>query len=240
MSAILQPLLYMLGIHVRGDADHPELEERGESDDPCNSEGDVPAPRPGISGPPELEIVKAPGVGRPLAALAAGPPDKPEIASYLAEMREFIGAYGIDPTGWTVREILTMPKAPGQPVAIPPRDLWPNIVGTLELYAKLRRRMDVPLGLRGYRDKSYNEAVDGAKRSQHLWFGALDVRAPKGHKQRLARETARLYLELEDESIGLGIYGYPHPSNIHIDTGYRRRRWREAAKWIKAVKREDA
>ena len=25
MSAILQPLLYMLGIHVRGDADHPEL-----------------------------------------------------------------------------------------------------------------------------------------------------------------------------------------------------------------------
>jgi hypothetical protein len=237
---LLQSLLYLLRVHVRPDVDHPDLEERGESADPANLDGDEPAPREGISGPPELQIIVPPGTGTPMAALVAGSVDTPEIASYLAELREFIAEYGVSPEGWSVREITTMPKAPGRPVAIPPRELWPNIVGTLELYTTLRRRMDVPLSLRGYRDRSYNAAVDGAKRSQHLWFGALDLYAPKGHKQRLAREAARLYLELEDESIGFGAYGYPHPSNIHLDTGYRRRIWREAGKWIKAVQREDA
>ena len=240
MSTILQPLLYLLGIHVRGDVDHPDLEEPGEAADPANNEGDLARPRPGISGPPQLEIVKPPGLGRPLAALVAGAPDEPEIAAYLKELRAFILGYGVSPEGWSVREITTMPKAPGRPVAIPPRALWPNMVGTLELYTKLRRRMDVPLNLRGYRDPTYNRAVYGAKRSQHLFFSGLDVYAPKGHKQRLAREAARLFLELEDESIGLGIYGYPYPSNIHLDTGYRRRTWRESKKWIKAVRKEDA
>jgi hypothetical protein len=233
MSAILQPLLYLLGIHVRGDVDHPELEERGEAADPANNESGE-FPRSHVRG--ELEIKSPPGLGRPPAALVAGPADKPEIAAYLDELREFILHYGVSPEGWSVREITTMPKAPGRPVAIPPRPLWPNIIGTLELYTKLWRRMDVPLNLRGYRDPTYNAAVGGAKRSQHPWFSALDVYAPKGHKQRLAREASRLFLEEEDESIGFGVYGYPYPSNIHLDTGYRRRTWREAKKWIKAEK----
>ena len=228
----------MMRIHVRPDEDFPDIEERGESSDPSAIEGDMPDPRYGVSGPSELQIKIPPGTGKPLKAMLVGTPNDPEVAAVLGELKEFILAYDVPPLGWTPRELTTMPKAPGRPVAIPPRALWPNIVGTLELYTTLRRRMDVPLNIRGYRDRDYNAAVDGARRSQHLWFSGLDVYAPKGHKHRLAREAARLFLELEDESIGFGAYRYPYPSNVHIDTGYRRRTWREAQKWIKTVQKE--
>ena len=236
---LLQSILYLLRVHVRADDDTADREEPREDLDPAVALEDKPDPRPGISGPDELEIMVPPGKGAPLAAMAAGQPDEPEIAELLAELQAGLTEY-VPLEGWSAVEITKMPKAPGQPVAIPPRALWPNMVGTLELYRTLRRRMDVPLSLRGYRDKSYNAAVSGSERSTHQWFCGLDIRAPEGHKQRLAREATRLFLELEDESIGLGVYGYPHPGNIHIDTGYRRRTWAEAQKWIKAVQKEDA
>lgn len=160
--------------------------------------------------------------------------------------------------GWSVGEVCKLPKGQGsRPVAVPPSGLWPNIVPTLRVYELLRASMGVPLALRGYRPPDYNRAVGGASQSVHMWYGALDVYAPVDHRTTLAETAASIYLAAKDgvwrgaaramredieaigsdiETLGLGIYGFPYASNIHIDTGYRRRVWGETPDWIRKVK----
>jgi len=96
--------------------------------------------------------------------------------------------------------------------------------------------MGVPLSLRGYRPPDYNKAVGGAPSSTHLWFAALDLYPPSADRSRLGLEGAKLYLKHSGEAIGLGIYGKPNPSDIHLDTGKSRRTWRETNYFLDKLK----
>lgn len=175
-----------------------------------------------------------PGEGTPPGAWIVGFPGDPEIDELLLEMEELFLDAGVPPIGWTAEEITRMPKAPGQPVAIPPPGMWPNMIPTLALYVELREEMGVPLALRGYRPPDYNEAVGGEDRSLHQWFAALDVYPTSGEdRDLLGWEAAELFVD-SDEEVGLGIYGVP-PGNIHIDTGWRSRIWEDSEVYLDAL-----
>lgn len=166
-------------------------------------------------------------------ALWVGPPSEAE--SQLEDLEAFLeGELGAR-VGWTARELCTLPKTPGRHVAIPHRSLWANMIPTLVVYHDLRRELDVPFSLRGYRPPDYNRKVGGSRNSTHQWFGALDVYAPVPNRQELARAAARYWHADPGLPLGLGIYGHPFSSNIHIDVGLRRRTWAQAKTWIAEV-----
>ncbi|MFS8180912.1 D-Ala-D-Ala carboxypeptidase family metallohydrolase [Pseudovibrio denitrificans] len=62
--------------------------------------------------------------------------------------------------------------------SLPSPELWSNIVPTIMVADRLREASGGPLTiLSAYRSPDYNEAIDGAKQSQHVKFAALDVRS---------------------------------------------------------------
>ena len=136
-------------------------------------------------------------------------------------------------------EVTRMPKAPGQPVAIPPREFWPRMARTLrETFMPLRLAVGMPLSVRGYRPPDYNEAVGGAPRSRHQWFEAIDLRVVGGSladRQRLALAAAALYVE-NGRAEKLGFAVYKDTLTVHFDTGFRQRTWGEADHWIDQVR----
>lgn len=180
------------------------------------------------------------GGGRFPTPIAVGRPDDPKVAPLLAEMDELFRAEGIDTAVVSAAEVTTMPKAPGQPVAIPPRDYWSRMAGTLrDVFMPLRRALGVPLSVRGYRPPSYNRAVGGAGGSRHQAFEALDIRISGdantvAKRRELVDRAAEIYRDRgRDLKMGFGIYGkLPSPSHIHVDTGHQRRTWGDAAKAV--------
>jgi len=169
----------------------------------------------------------------PPDAMASGSPYDPAIAPLLDELQGFLMDHeALSGIGWSAKEITTM-QGPGRPVAIPVRGLWHLMVPTLALYERLRERLGQPCSLRGYRPPDYNAAVGGASKSAHLWFAALDVYAPVEHRNELARIAADIFTSEPDLQVGLGIYGRPHSSNIHIDVDAKgRRTWADTQQWL--------
>lgn len=212
-----------------------------------SSNGTKPTPTPGPDPEPDPDLPEPPtqgelppGVGTPKGPRIVGNPNDPEIAQELATLDEFLASYGV--LKYTsARELTTMPQAPGAPVAIPPYELWGNIVPTLELWQAVREELGLPMALRAYRPADYNEAVGGTKGSLHVWFAAVDVRISgddntADNRQRLALAAARLYREYGSEyRIGFGAYGAPVPGNIHLDSGWKKRTWEDAKYYIDAL-----
>ena len=207
----------------------------------ASGEGDGGGGGPVPPAPPDELERQRPKVGPPPDQVAVGQPSDPAIAEWLAELDAYLAA-SVPRVGWTARELTTMPKAPGAPVAIPPRTLWANMIPTLRLLGELRKRMgDEPLALRAYRPPDYDRAVAGGGTSLHTYFAAIDIRHPD--RRRLARTAAELVLDRPDESIGFGAYGAGpsgSPSNIHLDTGWRRRTWEHAREWLDAARKGNA
>ncbi len=174
------------------------------------------------------------GSSPPPDAMTSGSPYDPAIAPLLDELQGFLMDHeALSGIGWSAKEITTMPKAPGRPVAIPVRGLWHLMVPTLALYERIRERLGQPCSLRGYRPPDYNAAVGGASKSAHLWFAALDVYAPVEYRNELARIAADIFTSEPDLQVGLGIYGHPHSSNIHIDVDAKgRRTWADTQQWL--------
>ena len=174
------------------------------------------------------------------APIIVGDPKNPDVASLLMEMEDLFRAQGVDLSVVTAEEVTRMPKAPGQPVAIPPREFWPRMAQTLRLvFMPLRAAMGKPLSLRGYRPADYNAAVDGAPGSRHQWFEGFDIRVVDGtaaDRRRLATLAAQMYAERGAEyQMGLGIY--KDTLTVHGDTGYDQRTWGEADYWVDQVGR---
>lgn len=66
--------------------------------------------------------------------------------------------------------------------AVPPRELWKNIVPTLIVADELRQQIGSPCDvLSSYRSPSYNRAVGGERASYHMKFMALDLTFDKGN-----------------------------------------------------------
>jgi hypothetical protein len=162
-------------------------------------------------------------------ALLAGAPTSPEVAPMLAQLDALLASAGHT---WTsARELLTMRKAPrigGElPVAIPPPELWPNILPVLELVRGLDPRPPI---VSAYRAPDYNAAVGGAPNSAHTWFRALDL----GLEPPLRSSTLDVLLAAyrAGEPLGLGVYGYPKARRVHVDLGHGRRTWKDTAKHL--------
>ncbi|WP_250465061.1 D-Ala-D-Ala carboxypeptidase family metallohydrolase [Microbulbifer litoralis] len=106
--------------------------------------------------------------------------------------------------------------------AIPPRDLWRNMVATLEI---IRDQLEPSIGpvdvLSAYRTANYNRKSGGRSGSRHRDFCGLDL-VPKSNisRKELIEELRSLHARLGPGSnLGLGIYD---SVRFHIDTcGYR-------------------
>jgi uncharacterized protein YcbK (DUF882 family) len=145
---------------------------------------------------------------------------------------DYLDAHGI--RHFSASELLRMRRA-RVTVPQPRRALWPRIIPTLFLAEKIRTVLGHGLIVgNGYRPEPFNSSVGGAKNSQHLHFRALDLDLPRGHKSREEQErfyetACEFYLELGFEyKIGLGLYRPWRGTRIHIDTGFRKRRWKKA------------
>jgi uncharacterized protein YcbK (DUF882 family) len=108
--------------------------------------------------------------------------------------------------------------------SVPPEKLWPNIVETLVVLDEVRERLGKPITLTStYRSPAYNQAVGGARFSQHLVFNATDIQA-KGAKPA---EVAELAKGLRGKRFKNPLTGKPftfkggigrYATFVHIDT----------------------
>jgi len=210
---------------------------REDPDDP-----DVPEP---VDTEPDEPDPDAPRPKGPAKPIHVGPANDPETVALLSEMDDYFRSQGVDNT-ISAREVTVMRKTKSQASAIPPRAYWPRMARTLrELWNPLRQRMGVPLTVRGgYRPPDYNAAVGGASGSRHVYFEAIDIYPHKSSnsldtRKRLALEGARLWIDKGDEhKVGLGVYGTKtNPTNIHVDTGAKKRTWKKARHWIEIAKK---
>ncbi|WP_232380439.1 D-Ala-D-Ala carboxypeptidase family metallohydrolase [Leptospira ainlahdjerensis] len=110
-----------------------------------------------------------------------------------------------------------------QPFAIPPRDLWPNILPTLKVIRDLILPQVGPVTVvSGFREAEYNNKAGGAKSSRHLQFSALDM-IPDREIDRVHLKGKLLVLWQKEgpaRKIGVGLYSR---NRFHIDTlGFRK------------------
>lgn len=193
---------------------------------------------------PDLPPSPKGNYGKPIAVGHRGDPVIDEI---LAEMAATFTDLGVDLAWVQPWEVVRMYKAPGKPLAIPPREYWPRMAQTLrEVYVPLAQQMaeyGVKLEIRnGYRAPDYNAAVGGAPNSRHQSGEALDVYVDKANsspKNRvlLAQTLARQYINQRPGlEMGFSAYGSPTPSNVHMDTGWDRRALEEADYYIDQVR----
>jgi uncharacterized protein YcbK (DUF882 family) len=59
--------------------------------------------------------------------------------------------------------------------AIPPEEIWPRIIATLQFLDTIREQVGRLRLLSIYRNAAYNRAIKGASNSQHVQFRAADV-----------------------------------------------------------------
>lgn len=206
--------------------------------DPDDDTTDAPAPEPDAT--QEFGPVDTSKKAKPIAV---GPRNDPEIAALITEMRDEFVSQGVDLSVVTPEEVTEMRKAPGRPLAIPPRAYWPMMARTLvEGFMPIRAALGRPINIyNGYRPEDYNEAVGGKPGSRHQWFQAIDM-IPMGGGAAARRELALLaaafYVSRGSElKVGFGTYGDPSsPSGVHIDTGFSRRTWGDAKHFIEQAK----
>lgn len=112
----------------------------------------------------------------------------------------------LKPTGNSNRGVKNSP---------PPRALWPNIVPTLKVVDELRHRLGRPIIITSsYRSPAYNRSLRGAaKNSQHLYFRALDIKAPGLSPRKVWLELRKMRSEGKFKG-GIGLY----PTFVHVDT----------------------
>jgi uncharacterized protein YcbK (DUF882 family) len=114
-------------------------------------------------------------------------------------------------------------RCDAEPFAIPPKDKWRDIVPTLRL---IRDEVQPLIGpgeaMSVFRTTNINRCINGASRSYHLQFRAIDMRPVKDvSRAELIQKLCALHARKGKAlNMGLGIY---KGSRFHIDTaGYRR------------------
>jgi hypothetical protein len=147
----------------------------------------------------------------------------------MQDLDHFLKNNGIQ--NFSAREVLTMRRL-GVTVDPPPRDWWPRIIPALKIAEELRTGLGHPLIVgNGFRPPAENKRAGGARRSQHLFFRAIDLDLPRSAKSRENQEAfyegaARLFLLRGEElRMGLGLYRPWGGTRVHIDCGFRRRHW---------------
>jgi hypothetical protein len=134
------------------------------------------------------------------------------------------GVGGVFPVHQILRSESSWRRCSGEPFAMPPRELWPNVVDTLKF---IRDRVIPETGqlevVSGYRTPDANRCAGGASQSAHVGFWALDMvpAARIDRDQMIARLCAMHARHGARANAGLGFY---NGMRFHIDTK-RFRRW---------------
>lgn len=101
--------------------------------------------------------------------------------------------------------------------ALPPRELWPNIVNTARMLDRIRELIGGPIRiLSAFRNEAYNACVGGAVGSHHRRFNAVDWTCSTGSVSQW-RDVAR-QVRASDPVFTGGVGFYPIQGFIHIDT----------------------
>ncbi len=150
--------------------------------------------------------------------------------SFQAFLRER-GADDIVPTWQLMRvDAFYAAKCELSPFAIPPENLWPNVVPALKI---VRDQIIPETGpvtvLSSYRTQQVNVCARGASRSKHLSFSALDLATRDRQRgEALYRRLCAIHTQAGPASrMGLGAYFDPDQpgyagGRFHIDAeGYR-------------------
>ncbi|ESR27347.1 glycoside hydrolase family protein [Lutibaculum baratangense] len=129
--------------------------------------------------------------------------------------------------GWSIRnfkpyELLVMGGAHLNPQSrgyglngLPPRQSWNNIRRTIEVLDALRDQLAAPVRtLSVYRTPAYNEAIGGAKKSQHVEFNAIDFYVQSNSGAADWAASLRAMRHRGEFSGGIGVYS----TFVHLDT----------------------
>jgi len=106
---------------------------------------------------------------------------------------------------------------------IPPEELWGNILETLRFLEDIRPLFGPIAIISGYRDNRSNQAVGGARKSQHLMFRALDSRPVNRNLLSNYKKYIMDYWYTHGKQKKMGIGGYPW--GVHVDFDFKYRRW---------------
>jgi hypothetical protein len=144
-------------------------------------------------------------------------------ASEIVAFERFLKSHrvhNIVPTEQLLKTARFWQRCNSDPYAIPPKNLWPNIVPTLKVVKQLKRvgALPHPIGASVYRNPELNVCAGGSEKSRHLLFSAIDfdIEANPTSLPKLCRQWRKLGPKMK---IGLGFYT---PTRIHIDTsGFR-------------------
>ncbi|MEL7738381.1 D-Ala-D-Ala carboxypeptidase family metallohydrolase [Citromicrobium bathyomarinum] len=166
--------------------------------------------------------------------LEEGPEDEPDRAERYARFSAFLAEEGvgdvIEPWQLSRLDAYVAERCETDVFAIPPEDLWPNIVPALRL---VRDEVVPALGpvtvLSSWRNPATNVCAGGASRSNHLQFAALDLATqPRRTDASLYRDLCAMHDAAGRASpMGLGAYYDPvegeySGGRFHIDAqGYR-------------------
>lgn len=108
----------------------------------------------------------------------------------------------------------------GTPV---PDEYFDNVFELAVNLQVLREEIDEPVFISGsgYRTKSHNKKVGGAKNSQHLVAKAADISVKSKTPKELAEVIEKLISEKKMKQGGIGIY----PGFVHYDIRGTKARW---------------
>lgn len=167
-------------------------------------------------------------------AMIAGDPHNPEIAALLIELQDYLASNGVNTAKVDAEALTRMRKGPKidgrRPVAIPVRELWPNILPAARYLSDFPEAFVI---YNGYRPPDYNAAVGGAAGSLHQDFSAVDFYGAHD------RDRAALALAFDHDNKrtpgGAAVYGKVKPS-MHVDGG-KSRVWAEMRYWLRKVVR---
>ena len=102
----------------------------------------------------------------------------------------------------------------GEDNALPPRELWPNVVPLAQVLDALRIKLGGAIVLTSvYRNEAHNVAVGGVTGSQHGRFCAADFQAATGSPQ----QWAAMLRQMRESNMfqgGIGLY----KNFVHVDT----------------------
>ena len=104
-----------------------------------------------------------------------------------------------------------------------PDEFLPNVQEVANNLQILRDYLKVPVRITGsgYRTKSHNTKVGGAKNSQHLTASGADINADGYTPKELAKEIEKLIKEGKMKQGGIGIYS----NFVHYDIRGTKARW---------------